>query len=208
MTCTEAAVPKMCSLKSPMREPAVPCQASNRLVGIFGTGVAFVLLYLGRHLFTSTSLATILSLLIAPFIGLLGGPELRLTPIALNDVEERLTHFFVTRLSQLSAVISAIFWSWMWGRLGLVAVTPLTMRLVLKRVREAIAMATEAPRDRRKWWKRYGRISLPDKLNLGREPRKRGERRVGRSQASVKIPPGSRKAESSATVKCRAETRS
>jgi predicted PurR-regulated permease PerM len=56
------------------------------------------------------------------FIRVAGGTNIRLTTLALNDAGDH-----TTGLSPLSVVVAAIFWSTLWGPIGLVLSTPLTL---------------------------------------------------------------------------------
>ncbi|SFL89570.1 Predicted PurR-regulated permease PerM [Rugamonas rubra] len=176
-----------------------------------------------------------------------------------------------TGLSPLSVVIAAIFWSWIWGPVGLVLSTPLTLCLVVAgryvralnmfeillgempaltlpqnfyqralsgdsqeiiasarrilarktfaaycdavlapalhlaradldaktiskgeqlKVASAIAAVIEALGEKPRWWRRYGRTSMLEDLNIGRELRHRREALLGENQGALDVPAG------------------
>ncbi|HUD25672.1 MAG TPA: hypothetical protein VMQ45_08310 [Burkholderiaceae bacterium] len=121
---------------------------------------------------------------------------LRPTMMAMADAGARLSHFFVTGLTPLFAVISAVFWSWIWGPAGLYAATPLTLYLTVARARGAIAAAIGALRDR---WKQIRR-----RVGLGSSKDDAAGECVTFRQGFVPSH-SERKGEPSATVRCRAE---
>ncbi len=53
-----------------------------------------------------------------------------LLEIAVNNVAEPLVYGQGTGLSPLAVVVSAVFWAWLWGGLGLILAVPLTATLV------------------------------------------------------------------------------
>ncbi|PYJ11576.1 MAG: hypothetical protein DMF06_02180 [Verrucomicrobia bacterium] len=59
-------------------------------------------------------------------VALFGGIEL-----ALNNVLEPLLYGKHTGVSSIALIVAAVFWTWLWGPLGLVLATPLTVCLVV-----------------------------------------------------------------------------
>ncbi len=81
----------------------------------------------------ATILPTILALAISPgwkmpvlTVALFGGIEL-----ILNNVLEPLLYGRHTGVSSMALIVAAVFWTWLWGPLGLVLATPLTVCLVV-----------------------------------------------------------------------------
>ncbi|MBA2743345.1 MAG: AI-2E family transporter, partial [Chthoniobacterales bacterium] len=81
----------------------------------------------------ATILPTTLALAISPgwtmpvlTVALFGGIEL-----FLNNVLEPLLYGKHTGVSSIALIVAAVFWTWLWGPLGLVLATPLTVCLVV-----------------------------------------------------------------------------
>jgi len=81
----------------------------------------------------ATILPTLLALAISPgwrmpvlTVVLFGGIEL-----ILNNVLEPLLYGKHTGVSSIALIVAAVFWTWLWGPLGLVLATPLTVCLVV-----------------------------------------------------------------------------
>lgn len=81
----------------------------------------------------ATILPTLLALAISPgwtmpvlTVTLFGGIEL-----ILNNVLEPLLYGKNTGVSSMALIVAAVFWTWLWGPLGLVLATPLTVCLVV-----------------------------------------------------------------------------
>jgi predicted PurR-regulated permease PerM len=81
----------------------------------------------------ATILPTLLALAISPgwtmpvlTVALFGGIEL-----ILNNVLEPLLYGKHTGVSSMALIVAAVFWTWLWGPLGLVLATPLTVCLVV-----------------------------------------------------------------------------
>ena len=81
----------------------------------------------------STILPTLLALAVSPHwmmpvltVVLFGGIEL-----ILNNVLEPLLYGKYTGVSSIALIVAAVFWTWLWGPLGLVLATPLTVCLVV-----------------------------------------------------------------------------
>lgn len=100
------------------------------LWGAFGTVLRFIP-YIGP--WVATILPTLLALAISPHwtvpiltIALFAGLEL-----LLNNVMEPLLYGAHTGVSSIALIVAAVFWTWLWGPLGLVLATPLTVCLVV-----------------------------------------------------------------------------
>ncbi|HET6408341.1 MAG TPA: AI-2E family transporter [Chthoniobacteraceae bacterium] len=100
------------------------------LWGAFGTVLRFIP-YIGP--WVATILPTILALAVSPnwtvpilTISLFVGLEL-----LLNNVMEPLLYGAHTGVSSIALIVAAVFWTWLWGPLGLVLATPLTVCLVV-----------------------------------------------------------------------------
>ncbi|MEZ0256723.1 MAG: AI-2E family transporter, partial [Chthoniobacter sp.] len=100
------------------------------LWGALGTVLRFIP-YIGP--WVATILPTVLALAISPHwtvpiltIGLFAGLEL-----LLNNVMEPLLYGAHTGVSSIALIVAAVFWTWLWGPLGLVLATPLTVCLVV-----------------------------------------------------------------------------
>ncbi len=100
------------------------------LWGAFGTVLRFIP-YIGPWI--ATIFPTILALAVSPHwlmplltIALFAGLEL-----LLNNVMEPLLYGAHTGVSSIALIMAAVFWTWMWGPLGLVLATPLTVCLVV-----------------------------------------------------------------------------
>lgn len=81
----------------------------------------------------ATILPTLLALAISPgwkmpvlTVALFGGIEL-----ILNNVLEPLLYGKHTGVSSIALIVAAVFWTWLWGPVGLVLATPLTVCLVV-----------------------------------------------------------------------------
>jgi predicted PurR-regulated permease PerM len=81
----------------------------------------------------ATILPTFLALAVSPHwtmpiltLALFGGVEL-----ILNNVLEPLLYGRHTGVSSIALIVGAVFWTWLWGPLGLVLATPLTVCLVV-----------------------------------------------------------------------------
>jgi hypothetical protein len=81
----------------------------------------------------ATILPTMLALAISPgwtmpvlTLALFGGIEL-----ILNNVLEPMLYGKHTGVSSIALIVAAVFWTWLWGPLGLVLATPLTVCLVV-----------------------------------------------------------------------------
>lgn len=100
------------------------------LWGAFGTMLRFIP-YLGPWI--ATCLPTLLAIAVSPTwlmpiltVALFGGIEL-----VLNNVMEPLLYGRHTGVSSIALIIAAVFWTWLWGPLGLMLSTPLTVCLVV-----------------------------------------------------------------------------
>jgi hypothetical protein len=100
------------------------------LWGACGTVLRFIP-YIGP--WVATILPTILALAVSPHwampiltVALFGGLEL-----LLNNVMEPLLYGAHTGVSSIALIVAAVFWTWLWGPLGLVLATPLTVCLVV-----------------------------------------------------------------------------
>src|SRR3954471_12407453 len=81
----------------------------------------------------ATILPTLLSLAVSPqwtmpvlTVALFGGVEL-----ILNNVLEPLLYGKHTGVSSIALIVGAVFWTWLWGPVGLVLATPMTVCLVV-----------------------------------------------------------------------------
>jgi predicted PurR-regulated permease PerM len=100
------------------------------LWGAFSTVLRFIP-YIGP--WVATILPTLLALAVSPHwtmpiltLALFGGLEL-----ILNNVVEPLLYGAHTGVSSMALIVAAVFWTWLWGPLGLVLATPLTVCLVV-----------------------------------------------------------------------------
>ncbi len=100
------------------------------LWGALGTVLRFIP-YIGPAL--ATALPTFLALAVSPHwrvpiltLSLFVGLEL-----LLNNVMEPLLYGAHTGVSSIALIVAAVFWTWLWGPLGLVLATPLTVCLVV-----------------------------------------------------------------------------
>lgn len=100
------------------------------LWGALGTVLRFIP-YVGP--WVATILPTLLALSVSrgwamPIltVALFGGIEL-----VLNNVLEPLLYGKHTGISSIALIVAAVFWTWLWGPLGLVLATPLTVCLVV-----------------------------------------------------------------------------
>ncbi|MEP6673308.1 MAG: AI-2E family transporter, partial [Chthoniobacter sp.] len=100
------------------------------LWGAFGTVLRFIP-YVGP--WVATILPTLLALAVSPHwtmpiltVALFAGVEL-----LLNNVIEPWLYGAHTGVSSIALIVAAVFWTWLWGPLGLVLATPLTVCLVV-----------------------------------------------------------------------------
>lgn len=100
------------------------------LWGALGTVLRFIP-YIGP--WVATILPTLLALAVSPHwtmplltISLFAGLEL-----LLNNVLEPLLYGAHTGVSSIALIVAAVFWTWLWGPVGLVLATPLTVCLVV-----------------------------------------------------------------------------
>ena len=100
------------------------------LWGAFGTILRFIP-YIGP--WVAMILPSILALAISPHwtmpvltVALFAGTEL-----LLNNVMEPWLYGAHTGVSSIALIVAAVFWTWLWGALGLVLATPLTVCLVV-----------------------------------------------------------------------------
>jgi len=100
------------------------------LWGALGTALRFIP-YIGP--WVATILPTLLALAVSPHwtvpiltVALFAGLEL-----LLNNVLEPLLYGAHTGVSSIALIVAAVFWTWLWGPLGLVLATPLTVCLVV-----------------------------------------------------------------------------
>ena len=100
------------------------------LWGAFGTVLRFIP-YVGP--WVAAIFPTVLALAVSPHwtmpvltIALFAGLEL-----VLNNVMEPLVYGAHTGVSSIALIVAAVFWTWLWGPVGLVLATPLTVCLVV-----------------------------------------------------------------------------
>ena len=100
------------------------------LWGALGTVLRFIP-YIGP--WVATILPTLLALAVSPHwtmpiltVGLFVGLEL-----LLNNILEPLLYGAHTGVSSIALIMSAVFWTWLWGPVGLVLATPLTVCMVV-----------------------------------------------------------------------------
>ena len=100
------------------------------LWGAFATVLRFIP-YIGPWI--AATFPTILALAVTPSwtmpvltLALFGGIEL-----LLNNVMEPLLYGAHTGVSSIALIVAAVFWTWLWGPVGLVLATPLTVCLVV-----------------------------------------------------------------------------
>ncbi len=100
------------------------------LWGAFGLVLRFIP-YVGP--WVATILPTVLALAVSPHwtmpvltVSLFAGLEL-----VLNNVLEPLLYGKHTGISSIALIVAAVFWTWLWGPVGLVLATPLTVCLVV-----------------------------------------------------------------------------
>ena len=100
------------------------------LWGALGAVLRFIP-YVGPWI--ATILPTLLALAVSPHwtmpvltVALFGGIEL-----TLNNFLEPLLYSKHTGVSSMALIVGAVFWTWLWGPLGLVLATPLTVCLVV-----------------------------------------------------------------------------
>ncbi len=100
------------------------------LWGAFGTVLRFIP-YIGPWI--ATIFPTILALAVSPhwLMPLLTIALFALLELLLNNVMEPLLYGAHTGVSSIALIMAAVFWTWMWGPLGLVLATPLTVCLVV-----------------------------------------------------------------------------
>jgi predicted PurR-regulated permease PerM len=100
------------------------------LWGAFGTVLRFIP-YIGP--WVATVLPTLLALAVSPHWTM---PALTLSlfiglELVLNNVMEPLLYGAHTGVSSIALIVAAVFWTWLWGSVGLVLATPLTVCLVV-----------------------------------------------------------------------------
>ena len=100
------------------------------LWGAFGTVLRFIP-YIGP--WVAASFPTILALAVTPSWTM---PVLTLllfgvVELILNNVMEPLLYGAHTGVSSIALIMAAVFWTWLWGPIGLVLATPLTVCLVV-----------------------------------------------------------------------------
>jgi predicted PurR-regulated permease PerM/GAF domain-containing protein len=100
------------------------------LWGAFGMVLRFIP-YVGPWI--ACVIPTLLALAVSPHwtmplltLALFGGLEL-----ILNNVMEPLLYGSSTGVSSIALILAAVFWTWLWGPIGLVLATPLTVCLVV-----------------------------------------------------------------------------
>jgi predicted PurR-regulated permease PerM len=100
------------------------------LWGAFATVLRFIP-YLGPWI--ATILPTMLALAVSPTwtMPLLTVALFAVLELLLNNVMEPLLYSAHTGVSSIALVVAAVFWTWLWGPLGLVLTTPLTVCLVV-----------------------------------------------------------------------------
>ena len=101
-----------------------------RLWGAFGTVLRFIP-YIGP--WVATILPTVLALAISPHwtMPVLTVALFAVVELLLNNVMEPLLYGAHTGVSSIALIVAAVFWTWLWGPLGLVLATPLTVCLVV-----------------------------------------------------------------------------
>src|SRR4029077_11993576 len=100
------------------------------LWGAFGTVLRFVP-YVGPWI--AALLPTLLALAVSPgwIKPILTVVILTAIELILSNVLEPLLYGKHTGISSIALIIAAVFWTWLWGPLGLVLATPLTVCLVV-----------------------------------------------------------------------------
>ncbi|MCE9518701.1 MAG: AI-2E family transporter [Verrucomicrobia bacterium] len=100
------------------------------LWGAFGTVLRFIP-YIGPWI--ATIFPTLLALAVSPHwtMPLLTIALFAVLELLLNNVMEPLLYGAHTGVSTIALIMGAVFWTWMWGPLGLVLATPLTVCLVV-----------------------------------------------------------------------------
>ena len=100
------------------------------LWGAFGTVLRFIP-YVGP--WVATILPTILALAVSPHwtMPILTVALFTSVELLLNNVMEPLLYGRHTGTSSVALIIAAVFWTWLWGPIGLVLATPLTVCLVV-----------------------------------------------------------------------------
>ncbi len=100
------------------------------LWGAFATVLRFIP-YLGPWI--ATILPTLLALAVSPSwtMPLLTVALFAVLELILNNVMEPLLYGAHTGVSSIALIVAAVFWTWLWGPLGLVLTTPLTVCLVV-----------------------------------------------------------------------------
>jgi predicted PurR-regulated permease PerM/GAF domain-containing protein len=100
------------------------------LWGAFGAVLRFIP-YIGPWI--AAAFPTLLALAVSPHwtMPLLTIALFALLELLLNNVMEPLLYGAHTGVSSIALIVAAVFWTWMWGPLGLVLATPLTVCLVV-----------------------------------------------------------------------------
>lgn len=100
------------------------------LFGIMGGLLRFVP-YIGSAI--SALLPMALAAAVAPGWGMVGWTAglFAVTETIMGQVVEPLLYGHTTGLSPFAVIVSALFWSWMWGPIGLILSTPFTVLLVV-----------------------------------------------------------------------------
>ncbi len=100
------------------------------LWGALATVLRFIP-YLGPWI--ATVLPTLLALAVSPSwtMPLLTVALFAVLELILNNVMEPLLYGAHTGVSSIALIVAAVFWTWLWGPLGLVLTTPLTVCLVV-----------------------------------------------------------------------------
>jgi predicted PurR-regulated permease PerM len=98
--------------------------------GAFGTVLRFIP-YIGP--WVATILPTLLALAVSPhwLVPILTVTLFAVLELLLNNVMEPWLYGAHTGVSSIALIVAAVFWTWLWGPLGLVLATPLTVCLVV-----------------------------------------------------------------------------
>lgn len=100
------------------------------LWGILGVLLRFIP-YIGSYIAALLPIA--LAAAVAPGWSMAGWTAVLyvVTELAMGQLVEPLVYGHTTGLSPLAVIIAAIFWTWVWGAIGLIISTPLTLCLVV-----------------------------------------------------------------------------
>lgn len=103
---------------------------NSALWGAFGAVLRFVP-YIGP--WVAAIFPTVLSLAVSPHwtMPLLTIALFAVLELLLNNVMEPLLYGAHTGVSSIALIVAAVFWTWLWGPVGLVLATPLTVCLVV-----------------------------------------------------------------------------